>query len=1280
MKTKLALAACLITAVAAGVSAQTTVFINEIHYDNTGGDSGEAVEVAGPSGANLTGWSLVLYNGNGGGSYGTINLSGTIANLCSGFGVISVSAPGLQNGSPDGIALVDSSSTVVQFLSYEGPFAAVGGPADGLTSTDIGVAEAGGSAVGDSLQLTGTGSTYEDFTWAGSSPNTFGACNTGQTFTGGSTGPTDPVINEFVANHTGTDINEYVEIKGDADTDYSAFTLLVIEGDSTGAGAVDRVYPIGTTNAAGYWLTGFLNNQIENGSLTLLLVEGFSGAAGDDLDTDNDGTLDTSPWTRIVDSVAVSDGGGTDSWYSPVVLAQGYDGQSFTPGGASRIPDGSDTDSTGDWIRNDYDGAGLVGFVGSPAFGEAFNTPGTVNVAVPSPLLINEINADPDSSTGDANGDGTVGYADDEFVEIVNTTAGDLDVSGWTLSDGFSVRHTFPANSIVTAGCAVVVFGGGTPTGPFGGALVQTASTGTLGLNNGGDTVALMDGSTIYASYAYGSEGGNNQSLTRDPDVVGGEPLVQHTTATGAVGRRFSPGTQVTLLPFAGCLWSPPVVAIHDIQGPGITSPYAGQIVTTSDNIVTAVGGDGFVIQAPDAATDADPDTSEGIYVFTGAAPTVAVRDQVDVTGAVTEYYDLTEISLPTDVTVDSSGNPLPAPVVLDITVPSPNQPWPTVEMERLEGMRVSVADGFAASGNQSFTSDPVAELKITSAGSRPFREPGIDYEYQIAGLPVFDSNPEIFELDPDRLGLANVEAVGGSTFSATGVIGYDYGDYELWPTELTMTSAALPRAVRARVTGELTVGSLNLLRLFDDVDDPDDVNADGWPRQDVVVSTTEYQRRLRKDSLYVRTVLGAPDILGVQEAESLKVLEDLAAQIAADDPTVSYSAYLVEGNDSGTIDVGFLVRDTVSVSAVTQLGKDETYTFGGGTPEILNDRPPLLIEGSYTGNGSPFPLAVMVVHNRSRNGIDDASDGLKRRTKRLEQAKSIADKVQAYQTANPTIPLVLVGDFNAFEFTDGYADVLGEIAGDVDPTESELPVDDRVDPNLTIQTLAVPTAERYSYVYDGTAQAFDHALTSQAAAPFVRGMEYGRANADAPEDSDVLDNSPLRCSDHDGFVLYLMTDADGDGTADDADNCPVLANPDQADVDGDGLGDACDACEDTLAPALSGVPAGPTFLQGQASDCSGISGITLAPGASNLSLQATGAPGQPEWTFRVALVDPGQQGAGTVVATDAGRRSSSLEVRLPNQSVGIPAATPAGAAALALLLALAGAALIRRV
>lgn len=179
---KILLAVSLLTTLAN--ASASSIFINEIHYDNAGADTGEAIEIAGRAGTDLAGWKLLLYNGNDGKAYRTRDLQGTLPDQQGGFGALAFtfSSGTMQNGSPDGIALVDFADTVVQFLSYEGVFSASDGPASGMGSTDIGVAEAADTPLGSSLQLTGAGNLPGDFTWAQAQPDTLGAVNTGQTF------------------------------------------------------------------------------------------------------------------------------------------------------------------------------------------------------------------------------------------------------------------------------------------------------------------------------------------------------------------------------------------------------------------------------------------------------------------------------------------------------------------------------------------------------------------------------------------------------------------------------------------------------------------------------------------------------------------------------------------------------------------------------------------------------------------------------------------------------------------------------------------------------------------------------------------------------------------------------------------------------------------------------------------------------------------------------------------------------------------------------------------
>ncbi len=184
-------------------------------------------------------------------------------------------------------------------------------------------------------------------------------------------------------------------------------------------------------------------------------------------------------------------------------------------------------------------------------------------------FVINEINADPDSALGDANGDGAAHYSEDEFVEIVNMSGDDIDMSGWTLSDGFGLRHTFDFGMIVGNSCAVVVFGGGTPTGEFGGAIVTTSSTGSLGLNNGGDTITIADGDgAVQLTIDYGSAG-NNQSITRNPDVYGTDWANHSDVAPDAA--LFSPGTRLDGVGFGGDCGGG---SLPDADGDGIPDEY----------------------------------------------------------------------------------------------------------------------------------------------------------------------------------------------------------------------------------------------------------------------------------------------------------------------------------------------------------------------------------------------------------------------------------------------------------------------------------------------------------------------------------------------------------------------------------------------------------------------------------------------------------------------------------------------------------------------------------
>lgn len=684
-----------------------------------------------------------------------------------------------------------------------------------------------------------------------------------------------------------------------------------------------------------------------------------------------------------------------------------------------------------------------------------------------------------------------------------------------------------------------------------------------------------------------------------------------------------------------------PITPIHAIQGSGAASPLATQAVRTEGNIVTNVGPAGFTIQTPDADADADPLTSQGVYVFTTTAPTydngapVQVGDEVSVLGTAIEFFTMTEVSVTTtrdasnSITVTATGEPLPTAVVFSSGSGLPSTDpaalsCGTTNFECYEGMLVSIPAGRVSSGNQRFSTDLFGEVYIDPRGSNSLREPGVRFGSSTtaanAAAGVWDGNPEVLEMDADFMIPANagVEFVGGTQFSATGTIGFDFGDYEFWPTSLNVVPGTniAPRAVPIPASTDLTLGSFNVLRLCDDINDAGTGTIEFTCYSDTAGQETDPARvslKLAQLSAYIREVLRTPDVIAVQEVEKLSILTALANQLQTDGGVV-YDAYLVEGNDPGGIDVGYLVQPSrVQNVSVVALQATETWNDPSSGVTELHDHPPLLLSGEFTGVANQaLPFMVINNHTKSRSGVDTSNaDGERNRAKRFLQAKSIATLVQAIQTDELTaqIPLIVVGDHNAYQFTDGYADVVGLIAGTYNDdantcapangvTDCKLGTGNIVTPTLQNAVSTLPTVEQYSYRFTenfgaiqgstgrdvATNQVLDHVLMSVAAQPFFAGVAYGRGNTDVSGERIRVCNYPnfnatscgvvapaiasaVAASDHDGMVARfdadcsgdLARDGDEDGICTIADNCPVFANPDQVDADLDGVGDACD-------------------------------------------------------------------------------------------------------------------------
>ncbi len=186
------------------------------------------------------------------------------------------------------------------------------------------------------------------------------------------------VINEFSIQF------RFAEILGAPETKLGRYALLLVEGDQEANPGLVRSVVRFTGDGSdeldewGYVLVDLQTNHIKEGTSTLLLVSDFNdgGIAPRDIDSNNDGIIDLQPWALAIDAVGVHDGDYGDYTYAgDAELRTSFDGRTGLVHGASRIPNGVDTDKAADWVRNARSGFGVLDGVPSPPAGVAINTP-----------------------------------------------------------------------------------------------------------------------------------------------------------------------------------------------------------------------------------------------------------------------------------------------------------------------------------------------------------------------------------------------------------------------------------------------------------------------------------------------------------------------------------------------------------------------------------------------------------------------------------------------------------------------------------------------------------------------------------------------------------------------------------------------------------------------------------------------------------------------------------------------------------------------------------------
>jgi uncharacterized protein len=673
-----------------------------------------------------------------------------------------------------------------------------------------------------------------------------------------------------------------------------------------------------------------------------------------------------------------------------------------------------------------------------------------------------------------------------------------------------------PANQPVVASCG----------GPLTALQSSSASTQVTASDANGTVVAIAIGGvtpspdpgsvTLGGLVAAPGAGGTARATVT---VDGATPVGAYAVTVTASNDDAAPQS-------ASCTLTVNVVvptAIHDIQGASHISPRNGQPVTGVSGIVTARTTNGFWFQDPSA--DASDATSEGLFVFTSSAPTVAVGDAVVVGGRVSEFrpggadgatnLTTTEITGPS-VTVVSSGNPLPGATVVgtggrvppteviddDATgdVETSGSFDPASDgidfYESLEGMRVQLNDAVATGPTSSFGETPVVGDGGANAGVRTNR----------GGVVVRpgDFNPERVFLDDQLAPTPRVNVGDRFPGAVVGVMDYSFGNFKL---EMTATPAVASGGLQREVTDpaasdQLAVATFNVENL-----DPGDPQSKFDQLAGLIVNN-----------------LRAPDVVAVEEIQDDNGPTDngvvtagatfaklIAAVQAAGGPTYDFREIDPTndqdgGEPGGNIRVGFLFRTDRGLAFVDRPGGTPTaattvvgtgaatrLSFSPGridpaNPAFTTSRKPLA--GEFTFNGRH--LFLIANHFNSKGGDQPLFGRFQPPTQvtvaqRTQQARVVHDFVASIEAADPDAGVVVLGDLNDFDFSQALDTLQAGVLHDL------------------IGTL--PQPERYTYDFEGNSQALDHILLSDAL--FERPFTYDAVHVNSEFADQASDHDP---------------------------------------------------------------------------------------------------------------------------------------------------------------------------
>jgi uncharacterized protein len=718
------------------------------------------------------------------------------------------------------------------------------------------------------------------------------------------------------------------------------------------------------------------------------------------------------------------------------------------------------------------------------------------------------------------------GSSNNKALEIYNGTGEPVDISRYAIDVYFN-GNTSAQRFALTGGDVehgdVYVFAHSSASGDILTAADQTTGS---GLWNGDDAIAVVEvatGSTVDSLGQEGVDPGSawssggvstaNQTLrrvelTRDTDPADAyDPSEQFAgfpqdtfddlgTFDGSGGGDPDPDPVATCDPDE-------VTPIHDVQGDGWQSPMQGEQVTIEGIVV----GDfqergelgGFFVQEQDDEVDDDPATSEGIYVY-GFWDPVAAGDEVVVTGRVTEYYGLTELT-DTDTVVCGAGS---------VTATALDLPATSAERESLEGMAVTGTD---LTVTETYNVTRYGELLLSSGGRlwqpTEIHEPGSEEAAALATdndlrSIVLDDGSDDQNPDPVPYVTDRTLRVGDDA-SVAGVLSYAYGAFRIQPTTDPVFATDNPRpADPADVGGTVQVASFNVLNYFNGPDFPTARGAD---------TPEEFERQRTK---IVEAIHGLDaDVVGLMEIENDgyeadSAIADLVAGLneRAGGDVWGFVDPGTERLGTDQIANGMIYRtdriDWIGDAAVLDSSVDERFD---------DDRNRPVLAATFNHRGDFVTVAVNHLKSKGSPCAGDADpeqgncNGV-----RTAAAEAEADWLSSNPTGFDEADVLVIGDLNAYSRED--------------------PIDAFRDGGFTSLIGSTPSDPAYTYVFMGRSGMLDHALASTSLAPKVTGAAVWHINADEPpaydydlsygRPSGLYEPNEYRSSDHDPVVVGL--------------------------------------------------------------------------------------------------------------------------------------------------------------